>query len=392
VVVPGNHDVCWNTAFSSMGRVPEAEYPNSIPGVLAEPESAYRWNWKERALYQICDPAAYARRLDDYWDLVEHFYDGIPLAIPLDRHRGFQLFALDSGRIVVAAFESLHGNDCFGLSGALAGGAVGRCYMKLRGLPYPPKLRIAVWHHSVQGPPRRVDYMDVGEIQEMAGHGFQLGLHGHQHVAAAATHYIHLGESLPMAVVSAGSLCAGSRDLPRGVDRQYNLVVIDDDYRRARVHVREMTEGGHFTRKNDRGFAQGYVEVDWQPPLDAAGREIDDQLENQRRVTMEAEALVYAGKPKTALALLARLTLEPGSHARRLALEAARLDEDWARTKAIIGAPGTTEEAVLLIKALEALGELDRAEEVLKQCGGIDAATRQAIGARLDVLRRMRGT
>lgn len=28
IIVPGNHDVCWNTSFGSMERVPETEYPH----------------------------------------------------------------------------------------------------------------------------------------------------------------------------------------------------------------------------------------------------------------------------------------------------------------------------------------------------------------------------
>jgi len=68
-------------------------------------------------------------------------------------------------------------------------------------------LRVAVWHHSVRGSPLREDYMEVGQILEMVGLRFQLGMHGHQHVAEAATHYVHLSETQSMAVASAGSLC-----------------------------------------------------------------------------------------------------------------------------------------------------------------------------------------
>jgi hypothetical protein len=42
-----------------------------------------------------------------------------------------------------------------------------------------------------------------------------------------------------MVVVSAGSLCAGTCDIPRGVSREYNVIEIDPSYAKARVHVRE---------------------------------------------------------------------------------------------------------------------------------------------------------
>ena len=57
-----------------------------------------------------------------------------------------------------------------------------------------------------------------------------------------------------MAVISAGSLCAGNKELPRGVNRQYNLIVIDNNFTHARVHVREMGDGEQFTRKRSGEF------------------------------------------------------------------------------------------------------------------------------------------
>lgn len=389
ILVPGNHDVCWNTSFSAMERIAEADYPDNIPYALAEAESPYRWNWKERALYRVADATGYGARLDAYWSFVERFYDGVPLIVDIDRSRGFQLYELDQGRVIVAAFESVYGNDCFSYSGALPIGAIGRCYLALRDLPRAPKLRMAVWHHSIQGPPRQTDYMDVAHVQEMAGHGFQLGLHGHQHVAAAATQYVHLTESQAIAVVSAGSLCAGSRDLPRGVDRQYNLVVVDEDYRHARVHVREMTDGGHFTRKTDRGFGQGYVEIAWQPPLDVAGREIDADIENERRAAFDAEKALHADNPSEVLTLLGAGPFPPGTYVRRLALEAARRTEDWNRIKAIVGDERSPEEAVLLVGALERLSQFDEAMTVLSECADLDPNTRRELEQRISIRKTM---
>lgn len=30
IIIPGNHDVCWNTSFSAMKRVPEDQYPKDL--------------------------------------------------------------------------------------------------------------------------------------------------------------------------------------------------------------------------------------------------------------------------------------------------------------------------------------------------------------------------
>jgi hypothetical protein len=136
VIVPGNHDVCWNTSIAAMGRVPDSQYPADLRTALIEPDSSYRWSWKERALYKIEEFDLYKRRMAFYWDFVENFYSGIPLLKPIDRTRGYQLFELHNRRIVVAAFDSTHGNDCFGYSGAIPRGAVARCNLDLRDIPH----------------------------------------------------------------------------------------------------------------------------------------------------------------------------------------------------------------------------------------------------------------
>lgn len=391
VIVPGNHDVCWNTSYNAMSKIAEEQYPSNIAWALDEPESTYRWSWNERALYQISDQVRYARRLDAYWEFIQQFYAGVELAMPIDRERGFQLFELDGRRIVVAAFDSIHGNDCFSYSGSLARGAVGRCALALRDLRHSHEVRIGVWHHSVQGPPRHTDYLDISQVHELVGHGFQLGLHGHQHVAAAATHYVHLVESQAMAVVSAGSLCAGSRELPRGVNRQYNIIVIEDDYESARVHVREMVEGGHFTRKSGGGFLQGYASLSWRRPVDASGRTVDVDSENERRAILAAEDALHSNDPGRALSLLENLNLRPGTYPRSLAIRAAQQAENWSRLVSIIGTPQSPDEAVLLISAHISLGSLERAEEVLRSTEIVDPATRRELRNRIDVIRMMRG-
>ncbi len=157
IMIPGNHDVCWNTALSAMVRVPEAEYPIDIRRALNTPDSNYRWSWQARALYRIQDSDLYAKRLDAYWDFVESFYADVPLLKPIDRHRGYQLFELCDRKIVVAAFDSICGNDCFNYSGSIPRGAIGRCNLDLRDILHSYNLRIALWHHSIQGPPLRDD-------------------------------------------------------------------------------------------------------------------------------------------------------------------------------------------------------------------------------------------
>jgi hypothetical protein len=391
IIVPGNHDVCWNTSLASMERIQESEYPEDIRQVLAVPDSSYRWSWKELALYRIRDTEIYRNRMNAYWDFVESFYVDTPLLKPIDRRRGFQLFELQDRQIIVAAFDSISGNDCFAYSGAIPQGAVARCDINLRDIEHSYGLRIAVWHHSTHGPPSHDDYMEVGEVEEMAGLGFQLGMHGHQHFAAATTHYVHSNESQAMAVVSAGSLCAGSRELPRGVNRQYNLVVIEDDLRRARVHVREMVEGGQFSRKTSGAFLHGFVEIGWQASTNIMGREINVNQENIRRATLQADDALNMGDPQKAIELLQFVDLTAASHARKIAIESTLKLGDWKRLFEIIDQPQSTEEAVYLVSAFIKTNDLDKAAIFLNSYHDIDATTRNELEGKIEVKKMLRG-
>ena len=391
VIVPGNHDVCWNTSFASMERVSVDKYPKDVRAALLDPDSNYRWSWKELALYQITDNVAYSQRMDAYWHFIEGFYAGVTLPTPIVRNRGFQLFELHDRQIAVAAFDSIAGNDCFSFAGALSRGAVARCNLHLRDTPHAYNVRIGVWHHSLQGPPLRDDYMEVGQVHEMVGLRFHLGMHGHQHVASANTHYVHLGENQAMAVVSAGSLCAGHKDLPRGVNRQYNLIVIEDDMRHARVHVREMADGGQFTRKQSGAFTEGFVELRWDASTDIAGRAIDANEINSRRAVLKAEEALQGGSPQMAIELLQGVELLPGSHARRVAIQAATTLKDWTTLIASINEPNSIEEAVLLASALIRINDMDGALKILDRYPAIDAATRNELEGQIETKKMMRG-
>jgi Calcineurin-like phosphoesterase len=388
-IIPGNHDICWNTAFGAMEMVSDTDPARqNVYAALNEPETSYRWSWKDLQLFRITDPDRYSARLDAYWNFVDRFYAGTDQVI--DRHRGYQFFDLDNKRITIVAFDSTHGNDCFAYSGSFEPGIVGRAYLDLRDREQQPRLKIGLWHHSVQGPPTRVDYLDVNEVYQLAGHGFQLGMHGHQHVAAAAVYYIHRERSQEMAVVSAGSLCAGYRELPRGINRQYNLIVVNDEYSGARVHVREMIEGGHFTRASGQGFLQGYTEISWQVPLDAAGRKVDVAQQNERRVIEQAERAFGSGDWKSAISRIQAIPKPAGSYARKLAIEAAMRGEDWSFLKTILDNPASDEELTILITALLHLGDFDEAEQVLTCASGLDEILRRDLSERIDMLRIMR--
>src|SRR5262249_34600404 len=156
----------------------------------------------------------------------ERFYAGSSPPLKVETGADATLFSLCGNRIGVAAFNSCHGNDCFAYHGMIRKEAVARSHLALNDSGHVFDLRMAVWHHSIEGAPYRTDYMDANIVRSMIGGGFRLGLHGHQHKAQAGAQQVWLSNQERMAVASAGSLCAGTRELPTGTYRQYNLLEI----------------------------------------------------------------------------------------------------------------------------------------------------------------------
>lgn len=390
ILVPGNHDVCWNTSRGAMSEVIPENYPGRIYDALVTPGSTYRWSWSNQRLFQISNAATYQRRLRRYWEFVENFYDGVDFPHPLDRTRGFHLFEVCDRQLLFVAFESVDNNDCYNHSAALAPGIVGKCAMALRDAGRSYDLTIAVWHHGIQGPPIRSDYMDTTQVQEMAAHGFQLGLHGHQHVSGASTQYIHLDQRRAMAIVGAGSLCAGTKELPRGENRQYNLLVIEDDFLSGRVHVREMGDGGQFTRKRNGPFLHGYLETSWQPPTHPGGPILNSRAQNTRSAIDNAERALKQHRPSDAIACLAHLDITALPYARQIMISALASLEDWDRLVNFLRPPTTVEENVILVTALIERGDMVEAEATLEGICDLDPATRRDLQERLTLKRMVR--
>lgn len=351
VIVPGNHDVDWNEARRAMELVGAEDSPRDVLDAIVANDSLYRWNWKTRELFRIADPARYAQRLDSFWEFFERFYAGVP-GLSGVRRGDANLFRLCGGKIGVAAFNSCHGNDCFAFHGCIPRAAVARAHLDLGERNDALDLRIAVWHHNIEGPPYRTDYMDVEIIRGMIGRGFRLGLYGHQHKAQAEPQHLFLPDRESMAVVSAGSLCAGASELPTGVHRQYNVIEIAPDFRSARVHVREMAAANLFSRASLRAFGgQSYVTLNWEGPKDAAGRPVDVGQERVRVATEQAEVLMKEGNAKAAVEALEQHADALGEYGRRLLLEAASKTDAWALIIRLTATPRSIEELVQRVEA-----------------------------------------
>lgn len=367
VVVPGNHDVAWSVARAAMKPVPADKVPADLGPAAFGPSSDLRWSWKERGLYRIVDRSLYERRFHHYTSALDDFYAGVaPACDPAAYYRLFELF---DGRVGVAAFNSCDGNDCFSFHGHIPQSAVARAHMELHDRAAGYDLLMAVWHHSIEGAPDASDYMDVEVVHALIGKGFRFGLHGHQHRAEASTRYIHLPDQVPMAVVSAGSLCAGARELPTGISRQYNVIEFDDDFTSARVHVREMAVATVFAPAIRPQFGgRSYVDLNLgADPM----KTLASRLSREGAAVADAERAIAAGRLEEAAKSLAALRPLPGSYPRSLLVQTINDGGLWEAAGALIGDPANADELAALARAhaetgkyTEALALLDAADRV----------------------------
>jgi calcineurin-like phosphoesterase family protein len=367
VIVPGNHDVDWNTARSAMSLVGVDETPTNLTEALFREDSQYRWNWRTRELYQIARADRYARRLDAFWEFFERFYQNVPGLLRVRRESDVNYYALDAGRIGVAAFSSCHGNDCFALRGMIPRDVIGRSRLELESDGRTFDVLVGVWHHNIEGPPYRTDYMDIDLVRAMTGIGFRLGLHGHQHKAQATAQNVFLPDRETMAVVSAGSLCAGAEELPTGVHRQYNVIEISDNFRKAKVHVREMTVGNQFGRSSLLPFGgKSFATLKWTPPRDLAGRIINASTERIRLLIERAEALFKNENDAAGCVLLLspeHLTLP--AYGRQLLIQSAQQAENWDVVIEITASPQSVNDLISRVEALVKTRRFEQAREDL---------------------------
>lgn len=366
ILIPGNHDIDWNTAFAALEPVERKDFPPSLATSIYGENSEYRWDWKSLTLYRIADPSLYARRLEAFWIFFERFYAGVSGLLKVEPKSDANLFSLCDGRIGLAAYNSCHGNDCFAFHGLIRKEAVARSHLELNDTGVPFNLRIAVWHHSIEGPPYRTDYMDVDIVRGMIGRGFRLGLYGHQHKAQITPHQVWLPDRERMAVVSAGSLCAGAYELPIGVHRQYNVLEIAPDFQSVRVHVRAMAVANLFSRGHLMDFGgASFADLDWKPPRNAAGISIDADAARTRQAIEQAETAAKAGDPARSVEFLEDLSLPPGSYQRELILTAATDAQDWRVVINVTNPPASIQELIQRVEALNRSGDPEGAADAM---------------------------
>ena len=275
---------------------------------------------------------------------------------------------MDNDNITVCAFNSCISNDCFRLVGEISRKAVSDSDLKLRERRNPPKLKIAVWHHNSKGPPTRSDYIDDSVVLTMIDQGYRLALHGHQHKAAVLPYSIYTYEECKMTVVSVGSLCADYDHLPRGSNRQYNVLEISEDYLSARLHIRECLSANVFSAGRLMAFGPNrYADLKWNEvrsefiPFLKPEQQPMDKL----KLSEETEKLIHDKQFDNAIELLDRNKHILPPYISKLLYEQLKINKEWGRLETLLLNPQDDEELALLCVAAIEQKHWDIAREAL---------------------------
>ena len=362
VIVPGNHDVDWNTAFSKMKEVPEATQDINLNKYLGFPNTPFRFCYKTRRLYHIEDLVGYEERFRCFNEFISRFYENSDLQFPLHADNSYNLFRLDGSKIVVAGFNSCLHNDCFNPVGNISDKAIGDAYLKVKDTDVDHLLAIAVWHHSVNGPPTSNDYMDINHVREMASRGFKLGFHGHQHKMDVFPDTVRLPGEEQILVVSAGSLCVGPSELPVGERRQYNVIEISDDYSSVRIHAREMIASRTFRPRYLHDFG-GNSYADFKLSDEATLRKYSKEK------TLQAEKLIAEKSYNDAANFLLSERASETEHGRRLLYEACFMGKLFDVAIENLNPPSSISELFFLVDALCDKNRHDSAIQIVRDSG-----------------------
>lgn len=365
IVIPGNHDVDWNMARRAM--MPASASGQNIHTLLTLPNSPYRWSWKDQQLFRIVDQVVYDNRFKSFCEMYKRFYKNARLRFPLVPNRYWNLFELADGNILLCAFNSCANNDCFSFCGEIPSDVLAQSHLALLKQAGAHSLRVAVWHHDVQGPPRRSDYMDLDTVRLMIDKGYRLGMHGHQHKSDASPYSLHTFEKHTIAVLSAGSLCAAPDDLPAGFNRQYNVVEVSDDYRRARVHVREMNVPGIFAHGRLASLGgRSYADVEWTPTPPSSL--VDSGRGGGRviRLVEEIEGLISIELYDNAIEQIEQARDILSHYGRQLLSKALFNAQKWEKLVEHLANPQNPDELAKVLRATVALKNWPEGERILR--------------------------
>lgn len=308
VIIPGNHDVSFYHTHQSMKRI--TVDLSTIKGKAAAvtnanrlwgEERVMRWSWSEFCFYEINDRAVYDSRLGAFCEFYGRFYQG-KRKYSLKPEEQFEIFDYPDYRMTIVGFSSCHDNDPRNKKGGIHPDCIAEACLQLRAPQYRGRTLLATWHHNTAGGPSQSDYMDADILQVLIDGGFSIGFHGHQHKTQFIEEKYQFGGGRKITVISAGTLCAGPKEIPTGQARAYNVLEFDTKAKKATLHQRKMHNSsfgnviwgpGQFASTN-----QPYITFDVQPPIER------NHVAEDAKVIGSAEELLRTGNARGAASLV----------------------------------------------------------------------------------------
>lgn len=362
IIVPGNHDVSACHLMESVTKHEiQPDRKKALASRLFSPDSLMRWSWDDLELFEITNAERYRDRLAAFAQFYSDFYQGTR-TYDLDPSKQFDVFDYPQFNLTISGFSSCHNNDILNKQGMIHPACIAGAQERLRLAEFNGRLRVAVWHHNTEGSPIQTDYMESDVLQNLIDGGFSIGFHGHQHRPQFLNTRFRYGEDRRIQVISAGTLCGGA-SFAHG--RAYNIVEIDTEEGRGRLHLREMQNNNLqnpiWGRRALRiGSNADYLEFSFDPPPEpiASNANTESLLEAQRLI----EAEDYRGAAVKLEALF-----DADGLARRMLLECLQELDDQDGIVARFAPPQGSSEIISVMEALWKTGRKDQLRDLLGQ-------------------------
>ncbi|MRG90807.1 metallophosphoesterase [Polyangium spumosum] len=265
IVVPGNHDLDWDTEVYDFKKKRGLDPKRLLSGSFVEQESGYL----------VRDDARYPERFRNF---SRHLYHPLCLReYPMSAEEQGTALLFSAERIQFLCLNSAFEVDEYhrGRSG-IHPGALSRALAEAdrqigdarrRGdlEEDASVLRLVVFHHPVTGNEKIVEDAFLDQLRRA---DVRAVLHGHVHEDRAALLY-HLDPVRKVHVIGAGSFGAPADHRPPSVPRLYNLITIPRDHGRMRVDTRALRkEGGAWEASctwpgETPGEKRAHYEVRW---------------------------------------------------------------------------------------------------------------------------------
>lgn len=366
VIIPGNHDIDWKYSKESMEKIDSSKTLDEKNNLKLEflkealnQNSITRWSWKDLSFYKITDISKYNNRLGAFVNFYNSFYEG-NRTYSIEPREQYDIFDYPEFNLTICAFNSCYNNDHLRLVGDIHPECIANVNMKLRTLQKKGRLVLSTWHHNTKGLPYDSNYMDNSRLKNFIESGISIGLHGHQHKTELIHEFSDAIEQKKIIVFSAGTLCGGTKELPVGNNRQYNLIeIVNKDENpniEVTIHVREKTDTSPYDnpiwtagRIDSKNVSHYTIEIE--KPVKNAKYEASDDI----KIFIDIEKLMNEKNYQGAITNLLRLDTM-NDFVRKFLAECILQTEDFGLAIKVFSEPQTDEETIIVLNSAIQLG------------------------------------